>query len=96
MKHRDVDGPTMIAVEKIQDLVRASDDLARARGTRVITVVYAVDPDSGDVTASVLGGCCQYHTIRALTEAIAIVAGAGREEEDHYGLDDEDGHGSIQ
>jgi hypothetical protein len=96
MKHHDVDGPTMIAVEKIQDLVRASDDLARARGTRVVTVVYAVDPDSGDVEASVIGGCCQYHTIRALTEAIAIVAGAGRDDEDHFGLDDEDGRHNVQ
>jgi hypothetical protein len=90
MKKIDDDTAIAKAAERMQYQAKNTDRLAKSRGARAITIVYHVIDDDR-VEAGVIGGCCQYHTIRALTEAIAIVAGAGRDEEDHLGLDDDDG-----
>jgi hypothetical protein len=95
MKKTDDDSHTIKAAARMQESARDIDRLARHNHTRAITVVYQV-VDGDHVEASVIGGCCSYHTIRALTEAIAIVAGAGRDDEDHFGLDDEDGRHNVQ
>lgn len=95
MKKIDEDKAMKMMAGEMHNCAERSDQLARTRGTRALTVIYQVT-DGDHVEASILGGCCSYHTIRALTEAIAVVAGAGMPDEDHHGLDDDEADGHRQ
>ena len=61
------------------------DDIARHNGARTIVVTYVI-ADDGHVYATVLGGCCPTHTVKALADAIRVVASYNAfmdDEEDH-------------